>query len=536
MKNKIWLLICLSVVGLTGNSQDFFIDFQQCYGGSDFDGASTIELIENGFVMLCGTKSNNDDISFNHGGYDYWLLRTDMNGNLLWEKTYGGCDDDSPRDMVRTPDNGYIMFGYTFSDDGDITGFNGGADYWVVKTDSLNNIEWQKCMGGSSLEVAYQIKLTSDSGYICIGYTASSDGDVTGFHGFYDAWVVKLSSEGEIEWNKCYGGSHIDWGQCIIPTNDGGYIIGGLTMSTDGDVLCELHSEYNDIWIVKLDSIGNIEWQQCYGGSFREGVVNIKQTEDEGYIFLGQTNSNDGDVSGLHGMPGTYFNDDFWIVKLDNTGNIEWQNCLGGSQEEFPHFLELFNDGGYIVGGATKSHDGNVIGNNSNNGYLDMWVIKLSSSGNIEWQKCLGGVADNSARSIAIKSENNLLISGTIDNSNTGDVNCNLHGASDIWVVEIKDTSTNVINQIENKKWLKVYPNPAQDYVVFKIKVKGDNVIIRISNVFGEIVTTLPIKNNQSSIKNQEIIWDTRNIKSGVYFYNLNLEGFSKIGKIVISK
>ena len=534
MRNKVWLLISLSFIWLSGNSQNFFIDFQQCYGGSNFDGASTIELIENGFVMFCGTYSNNGDVTFNHGGNDYWLVKTDSSGNIDWEMTYGGSDDENKANMQRTYDNGYIMFGHTYSDDGDITGFNGGADYWAVKTDSLGNIEWQKCMGGSFGENAYQIKLTSDSGYICIGYTASSDGDVSGFHGFYDAWVVKLSSEGQIEWNKCYGGSHIDWGQCITTTNDGGYIIGGLTMSTDGDVLCELHSEYNDSWIVKLDSLGNIEWQQCFGGSFSENVIDINQTEDTGYIFIGSTNSNDGDVSGFHGTPGTNFNKDFWVVKLDSIGNIEWQNCLGGSQEEFPHFLELFEDGGYIVGGATQSHDGDVIGNHSNNGYFDMWVIKLSSSGNIEWQKCLGGVADNSARSIAIKSENNLLISGTIDNSNTGDVNCNLHGASDVWVVEIKDTNTIGIVESDKNIVIKVYPNPAKDYVCLEYFLPGDkeDVILSIKNIQG-IETTRFSLHDKEGIK----VWDIRGVKPGVYFYSLKSSfNVIKRDKIIIMK
>jgi hypothetical protein len=210
MRNLIFILSLLTVSSV--NSQIWNIEWQQCYGGSDGDGAYSLEVLPNEHIVVFGgTSSTDGDISFNHGSHDFWLLENDTSGNIIWEKTYGSSDSEYNGNMVKTPDNGYIMFGMTFSNDGDITNFHGGADYWVAKTDSIGVLEWEKCLGGSIGDRGLQIRNTADSGYICVGYICSSDGDITCFNGVYDAWIVKLSGEGEIEWNKCVGGYQMDY-------------------------------------------------------------------------------------------------------------------------------------------------------------------------------------------------------------------------------------------------------------------------------------------------------------------------------------
>ena len=194
-------------------------------------------------------------------------------------------------------------------------------------------IEWQKCLGGSDQEVAYSIQQTNDNGYIIAGTTPSMNGDVTGNHGNFDNWVVKLDSLHNIQWEKCFGGSSAEGAHSIQQTKDGGYIMAGNTFSNDGDI-SGWHIGYDqgyptsDCWIVKIDNSGSIQWQKCLGGSNYDWAYSIQQTSDSGYIVAGYTESNDGAVTGNHPFWGYDYNcdcytlinsPDFWVVKLTNT-------------------------------------------------------------------------------------------------------------------------------------------------------------------------------------------------------------------------
>jgi hypothetical protein len=180
-----------------------------------------------------------------------------------------------------------------------------------------------------------------------------------------------------IEWQKCLGGSNWDSASSIQQTSDGDYIVAGFTYSKDGDVSGN-HDYYgyngylNDGWVVKLDTSGNLLWQKCLGGSLSDVTSSIQQTSDGGYIVAGKTNSYDGDVSGYHyGLFGRY---DYWVVRLNPSGNLLWQKCLGGSG--YGSSIEQTSDGGYIVAGSTNSNDGDVSGHQVD--YDDIWVVKLA--------------------------------------------------------------------------------------------------------------------------------------------------------------
>ena len=229
-------------------------------------------------------------------------------------------------------------------------------------------IEWQKCLGGSNDDWAYSIQQTSDSGFIVAGYTESSNGDVSGNHGAYDYWVVKLNSSGDILWQICLGGTNVDVAYSIQQTSDEGFIVAGYTCSNEGDVSGN-HGN-SDYWVVKLNSSGTIEWQKCLGGTDGDYANSIQQTSDGGFIVAGQTYSNDGDVSGNHG------GSDAWVVKLNSSGNIEWQKCLGGTGWDWENSIQQTSDGGFIVAGYTNSNDGDVSGNH---GSKDYWVVKLTN-------------------------------------------------------------------------------------------------------------------------------------------------------------
>lgn len=219
------------------------------------------------------------------------------------------------------------------------------------------SIVWQKCLGGSGNDQANTLVRTPDGGYLVAGYSLSNDGDVSGHHGSIDsmdAWVVKLSSTGSIQWQKSIGGSGSDVITHMIPTSDGNYIGIGYTTSNDGDVTGNHAVGLQDVMVVKLDRNGNILWLKCFGGSLNEYGVSIRQTADGGYIFAGNTLSNDGDVSGNPPLSGGYPQSAAWVVKLDASGNLVWRGCYGQAYGPMAHDILPLADGTYVLGLTTN--------------------------------------------------------------------------------------------------------------------------------------------------------------------------------------
>ncbi|MDR2457284.1 MAG: hypothetical protein LBD41_02235 [Clostridiales Family XIII bacterium] len=343
------------------------LKWQKSFGGSGFDSVHSIQITSDGGYIIAGRKEfTESDIPLNHGKGDYWIIKLDSQGNLLWQKFLGGSDYDEANCIQITSDGGYIIAGYSSSSDGDVKVNRGGYDYWIVKLDSQGNLQWAKSFGGSKNEVPFSCQQTSDGDYIIAGYSYSNDGDVVENHGKGDFWIVKLDSQGTIKWQKSLGGSELDEATSIQITLDGGFIVAGSTYSIDGDVT-ENHGG-SDIWIVKLDSEGTLQWQKSFGGSGNESTRSIHQISDGGYIFVGSSKSNDGDVTGNHG------DEDYWLVKLNSQGTLLWQNSLGGSKKDVPFSTQQTSDGGYIIAGYSFSTDGDVTGNH---GHSDYWIVKL---------------------------------------------------------------------------------------------------------------------------------------------------------------
>jgi hypothetical protein len=341
-------------------------EWQKTFGGSAFDGATSIIRSWDGGYMVAGvTGSNDGDITYNHGNFDIWIIDLDLQGNIKWQKTFGGAEQEYLRSFSTTNDGGYIFTSYTLSNDGDVSGNHGNWDVWVVKLDKEGSIIWQKTLGGSDGEEAGSIINSSDGGYITACLTRSHDGNVSGYHGNGDIWIVKLNEDGNIMWQRTLGGTYEDDAGSITEASDGYVVVGG-TSSSDGDV--NGHPVNGDIWVLKLDRKGSIIWQKLLGGSAYEFAHSIIHTTTSGYILLGRTSSNDGDVSGNHG------GQDVWVVKLDNNGKILWQKTLGGTNYEMPYSIITRPKGGAIIAGTSGSNDGDISGNH---GTSDAWIVTV---------------------------------------------------------------------------------------------------------------------------------------------------------------
>lgn len=517
------------------------IQWQSCFGGTENDYATDMVETENGYLVIGRVSSDDGDITNFHGIKDIWIASIDSLGILLWEKCYGGSQTDNQGRIIKGSEGSYYFCGATGSNDGDIqSGNHGDYDAWVVKIDETGEIIWEKCYGGSGREEGPSLKLLNNGNILISCKSTSDDGDLPNHYHAFDAWLFVISPEGEIIENAVFGNELHNSVHDAIETQDGGYFFTCYATSTEGMVEGTYHGGQTDVWVVKLDEDMNIEWQKLYGGSETDyGTTGILELSN-GYLFLALTDSNDGDVSGFNGG----FSD-IWAVKIDFEGNIIWQKCLGGSDSEFAGDVFQTEDGGYVIFGETNSNNGDVSGNNSWVNRADIWMVKLNEDGEIIWQECYGGYGNERIYSGSLKkSDHNWVIAGRTDN-NSFDVSCDLNNyKEDFWVFEIKDPTVSIAKENINEQGIIVYPNPAKNYVVFELGISSINSeilhlgmnlgedrinlpAIIITNTFGQEVTKL-------KVKTEKTVWDTSPFRRGVYFYRLELCGKVISGKLTL--
>lgn len=369
------------------------VQWKKTIGTNNREEANYILETSNGGYILVGfvqylSGNNNQDIL---------VVNLTSSGNIAWQQTYGGTSSEEAYD-VKEVSGGYIVVGGSWSNDGDLTSNNGQGDFWVLRINTSGGIIWQKNYGGSGIEWASSVCQSSNGNLLVAGLSNSNDGDVSGNHGDYDSWLININENtGALIWEKSYGGTSYDAAYSIIPCSDGNTIFTGSTNSNDGDI--GSNHGLSDLWVLKLDpSNGTILWNKTFGGSFMEGGYSIAKTSDNGYFISGLTNSSNGDISGHLG------NNDYWVLRLDIAGNLLWQKCLGGSNlnggtgDDDAYSGQQTSDGGYIVAGRAASTNGDITG--SHGGASDYWVVKLmadSIPGCITWDL----LSDSSVSSIS---------------------------------------------------------------------------------------------------------------------------------------
>ncbi|MCE1169663.1 MAG: T9SS type A sorting domain-containing protein [Sphingobacteriia bacterium] len=460
---KLLLLISGLILNIIVIGQSYHLGWQNCFGGSKIEWAEDICLFNNCYYLLGGTESNDGDVSFIHGSNDIWLIKTDLSGNLIWEKTYGGSGSESGCKVIPTLDGNLYILGTTWSSDGDISNNpNEALVIWVLKIDPDGNILWERTFGGSEREYCTGGTLTSDGGVVVCGYGNSDDGDVSVNYGYYDMWVFKLNSQGELIWETVIGNEDIDYSFSVIETIDKGFLVSGSSfLYQGGNLSCIDHGTKADGVLAKLDSFGNLEWTQCYGGSDYDNINMIIEV-DNGYIFAGAVTSNDGQITGAHGE------EDIWVVKTDFLGNILWDKILGGSLSDVPAKLYIDNSGDIIVFGQTQSKNGDVIGKHGEFKNWDIWVIRLSPDGNILSQQCIGGLADERLGTGVVKRAEGHYVIAAEACEKSFDVQCTKPFTTiydNIWAFELKDCSYYKTSRPEGDTRVCVNLQPTSEYV-----------------------------------------------------------------------
>jgi hypothetical protein len=533
MKTIIVILLYL-IFPLISFAQIPEIKWQNCFGTNEWDMTYGITEKENGYLLAIYIPCNGQGISNYHGEGEAWIVNIDDNGNVIWEKCFGGSESEDVIKIIKVSNYEFYLVGTTESSDYDITCDTnyGSTDFWVLKINGNGDILWDHCYGSIATDEMRDAVLTPDGGLLFMGRIFYNGGDVHNWYGSYDVWFCKIDSLGTIEWEKTVGNQAIDNGISMQLISDTSFAFIGGYYEPGGMNDCEIPitGDGADLWLVEMSLLdGDILNIYCYGGSSNDLGYYFDKLDD-GYILISSTTSWDGDITGFHGEQ------DIWIVRIDDDGGIVWQRCLGGSFYETPYFVSQVDDGGFVVIGNTSSHNGDVTNNHSWTQGLDIWVVKLSSTGEIIWDQCYGGLDDErffGTHSILKKDDYNYVFNAQAQ-FNSVDVQCELHGERDSWVFEIDSLdTTGVVASHYDKELMKVYPNPAKDYVEFELTSPlippqgGSYPVIKVNNIFGQEVAMLPVKRERT-------VWDCRDIEQGIYIYKIEIKGLTVAGKIVI--
>ncbi len=399
------------------------------FGGSSFDqAASGLEGANGDFVFVGQTQSSDYDVTRLIGIMDIWLVKLNEKGTIYKSRTYGGYADEWAVKILKSAE-GYFILGTTYSNDIFVRGNHGEYDVWALRINDKGDILRSRCLGGSANEYANDGIATSDGGYLIAATSYSSDGDVNNNHGDADIWVVKLDKSGEIEWQKSLGGTGAEQSAKILETEYGNFIIASSGASTDGSL--REHHGGNDVWVVELSNTGNILRQQCYGGTGDDNLGSIAAKSGSILGITATSSSNDGDVSGQHGLT------DVWFLQLNQKGKLTSQQCFGGTSTDQARDIKSMEEGGWLLAASTYSLDGNVT---ENYGGYDTWLLELNANGNLVWQHNYGGSKDDIPNGLFLTNENHWSVCG-YSHSQTNDVPKN-NGESDFWVFQLYKEQT----------------------------------------------------------------------------------------------
>ena len=408
-------IICLLATVATAQKQPS-ISWQRALGGSGNDrGVSvTMHAPMSGFT-ICGTTnstSGDGDVTFNHGDDDIWVVKLSPTGVLVWEKTYGNGLADRAAHIVATSDGGYVVGGSTTD--------TNQLQWWIFKIDSVGTMLWEKTYGGSATDSLSWIDIANDGSIYCVGHSMSGDRDFPVNQGNNDIWIMKLNANGELIWKKPFAGSGQDNGFQIRATADGGCVLAGSTSSTDGD-MTDNTTGSADGFVAKLSAGGDVDWKKIYGTGGAESFNALQALHNGGYIVVGITEG--------AGEP----NGDYYIVRLDPSGNMIWEKLYGGSgRDEATAVLEIAASGYQVIGTSTSVIDSIP----THRGLSDWLVYRIDTNGNNGeglFARWFGGTGDDRTGGSLLSAFPGYLAVGST-NSNDQFVTGN-HGNSDVYVV-----------------------------------------------------------------------------------------------------
>jgi hypothetical protein len=512
---KTLTVICFCIISffkLNAQTPDS-IAWQNVFGGSGYDHLfHTFKCSDGGFLLSGMTTSNDGTLAgLGLGSEDACVIKTDSVGQLQWVHTIGGSEYDKARYGIEDCYGDFVVLGSTHSIDSDIVVNHGNSDAIIAKYDHLGNRKWVKTLGGTKEEGGRCVKQLRDSNYIFAIWTQSSNFDVPGNYGSYDAWIFKTDTALNTIWSHHYGGTDYDRCRIIYELDDGGFVFFGNSYSNDSvtnDSLMTGNHGDSDFWLTRLDSVGNRLWTHQYGGSGDDKGYGLSLTTDGGFLICGYTYSTDQDVSGTHGA------EDGWVVKVDSIGTIVWSRAMGGTLDDATYRAYETLDGGWVALGNSASKNGDLSPTVHPHAGEDFWFIKFDALNNIVYNECFGGTLLEQGNDILFEPNNSFVLAG-ISHSSDDDVMMN-YGDEDFWIFKIVPRVTNV----------GIF-DPA--LIPFTFLLNDDNLLVKSPvtgqlkfeafNTAGELAYSVDLGTHIAGNRNYHL--NLKGFSSGVYVFKM---------------
>jgi len=458
------LILIITFTSLFGQSPDTL--WTRTFGGTNWDEGKSVQVLASKDIIISG---------FSHSFGDWWqfyLIKTDSSGNLIWQKTYGGAYDDCCYSQEQTSDSGFIMTGWTSS-------FGSGLrDVYLVKTNAYGDTLWTRTYGGTERDIAFSVKEARDKGYIIAGQTNSFGA------GNSDIFIVKTDSSGTLEWMKTYGGASNDYGYSVQETTDSAFIVCGFTES--------FSAGKGDIYIIKTNINGDSVWTKAFGDTADERAYSVQQTSDGGFIITGYTES--------YGAG----NSDIVLIKTNEAGNITWQRSYGGTNYDCGYSVCQTQDSGYIVAGDTKSFG---------SGESDVYIIRTDANGDTLWTATFGGAGTDKAYAVTQTQDADYVVTGATASYGAG--------SYDVYLLKVKFHTglceTNYAENLRSFSNLNISPNPFHNTAVLHFKhypITFPTPQVKIYDQSGRLLINKAVASNPIVLGS--------NLKPGIYFLTIN--------------
>jgi hypothetical protein len=553
---KILFVLAIALFFSSDLKAQLYIDWQQCYGGLEFDEPAGFATTNDGFIIEGWSDLGSGMISCGTQGINgTWTIRIDENLNIVNQE----CNQDCRYHGIfnaKDNDNEYYYFGKK--------GFpaTGNAGLAIMRGDGELNVIWERLLGCEDHFLPYSLSgvATDDGGIVCTAIHGEwACGDVSQYYGSSDIWVVKLDKNGNLEWETTIGTDGSEGDATIATAKDGGlYIVCDAdNQFVSGSIESCVHSGgYVDGILVKMNANGEVEWNRCYGGNKNDSFSNVIELPD-GYLLGGISSSSDGDLQGAGYHPGHWYGQphmpltsDIWLLRTDLDGNVLWSKCYGGTKDEQIVKVFLNEDGGFTVFGTTMSLDGDSQSANNLKPAWNLeignklWVFRTDSNGNLLWERAIGTQTESHEylEDVIKHSDREYTILGQADSSGgempCGDYDCTndtaylMNSYSNYWVLHVTDTvdytTLQVLEQLlPHEKTVQVYPNPCNSTVRIVLPKKASIEKVQIYNAIGQLVNTGKGEN--------EI--NVKDLAEGVYLLRITDEkGINYTERIIITR
>lgn len=545
MKNKLNLFVVIGFFSITNSfAQDIL--WERSYGGKHAEYLyDAIPTADYGFILAGSSISNKNGnkSEANKGDLDYWIWKMDEKGTPEWQKSFGGTGVDILYSVKNTYDGGFILAGTSSSNKSEDKkdDSKGQEDFWIIKLDAKGKELLQRTIGGVSQEKLLSITPTKDGGYIIGGSSSSnktladSKGKLDEFgksensKGNLDYWIVKLDSDGKKEWDKTLGGRYYDELKSIEQTQDEGFILGGYSNSPVSGDKTESNIGQGDYWIVKLNKDGVLQWQRTLGGDKDDNLFALTQTNDKGFIVGGSSNSSATDAKSETSKNGS----DFWVVKLDEIGNVQWQETYDYGKYDMLSSIVENADGTFLIGGYAQSElksntNGKTLGlktgKKEKEGINDYIALKIKADGEEIWTQTVGSNGDEVLKKLFETRDGGYILAGTSNGSISRDKN-SVRGGQDFWIVKLKDKE----KKDKEKQKVEAIPNPALSYTNAIIGYEYKDGTVTLYDINGRSLQTVKVEGERT------VPINLSGLPQGVYLIEVKTN-VSKDGVKVIKK